>query len=48
MPRALVLKVADRLTDHPSREVVQLQRVIMLVLIDTTFTLVRAARRLTS
>jgi hypothetical protein len=46
VPRALILRAADRLTDHPGPTTACLQRVAMLALIDTALTLVRVARNL--
>ena len=45
-PRAVILRHADRLMDHPGPSVVALQRCVMLVLIDVTLTLVAIGRRL--
>lgn len=45
-PRAVILRHADRLMDHPGPSVVALQRCVMLALIDATFTLMRTGRRL--
>jgi hypothetical protein len=46
VPRALILRAADRLTDHPGPSTACVQRVVMLALIDTALTLVRVARNL--
>lgn len=46
MPRALILRAADRLTDHPGPTTAALQKAVMLVLIDVALTGRRWGRRL--
>ena len=46
MPRALVLRAADVLTDHPGPAVSMLQRCVALVLIDAALSAFRLGRRL--
>jgi hypothetical protein len=46
MPRALILRAADRLTDHPGPSTARLQRAVVLALVDTALTLVRVGRML--
>lgn len=46
MPRALILRAADRVLDHPGPSTVALQRCVMLCAIDVAFSLYRLGRRL--
>lgn len=45
MPRSLILRAADVLTDHPARTTVAIQRTVFLVLIDCTLIGIRCGRK---